>query len=309
MKKIFLILLQYILVQSLFAQTDVKGSKDHPVVSRFNGSWIRFYDVNKFGQYKLRVSPIKKGTENTAQKKTLEGTITRIIYQCTRTVSSLELYKSYETALLNNGFQKIYSCETTGCGDGFGRDFPDDNAPHIKSYSQDQYYFAGRRDEDDSTEIYVSVYTVFTQDGPVARLDLVEIKKMAEGQVKVTAAKIKSDFEKTGKAVINQVYFETGKASLQKESDPALTEVSKFLRENPTLKIFVVGHTDDEGGFEFNMTLSRQRSETIVKELTTKYGIESNRLNAEGVGYLCPVATNKNAAGKAKNRRVELVLQ
>jgi OmpA-OmpF porin, OOP family len=309
MKKIITAFAITMITVQLFAQSDIKGSKDHPVVSRFNGSWIRFYDFNKFNQYVLRLSPIKKGGESAAKKQTLEGAVTRIVYQCPKTVGAFEVYKSYETALLKNDFEKTFTCETGNCGDGFGSGYPDDNAPHIRSYTQDQRYFAGRRSENDSTDIYVSLYTVFTNDGPAARLDVIEIKKMDEGQVTVTAAKIKSDFEKNGKAVISQVYFESAKATLKPNSAPALTEVAKFLKENPSLKIFVVGHTDNDGGFDFNMNLSKQRAEATVKELISNYSIAAGRLIAKGVGYLCPVASNISEAGKAKNRRVELVQQ
>ncbi|MEI9912815.1 MAG: DUF4892 domain-containing protein [Bacteroidota bacterium] len=177
MKKIIILFVFSILTASLFAQTDIKGSKDHPVVSRFNGSWIRFYEYNKFNQYKTTAVFYQKGSENAAKKQTVEGAVTRIVYQCPKTVGAFEVYKSYETALLDNGFEKIYTCETGNCGDGFGWGYPDDNAPHIKGYTQDQRYFAGRRSENDSTDMYVSLYAVFTQDGPVARLDVIEIKK------------------------------------------------------------------------------------------------------------------------------------
>lgn len=309
MKKTALLFTLSIFAIQLFAQTDLKGSKDHPVVSRFNGSWIRFYEFTKFNQYKLRVAAIKKGAELTAKNQTLEGAVTRIVYQCPKTAGAYEVYKSYEDALLKNGFEKVFICETGKCGDGFGSTYPSDNAPHIKGYTQEQRYFSGKRSENDSTDIYVSLYAVFTQDGPVARLDVIEIKKMDEGQVVVSAAKIKSDFEKNGKAVINQIYFESGKAMIKPISAPALTEVAKFLKENPALKIFVVGHTDNDGGFDFNMMLSQERAEATVKELTVNYGIAADRLKAKGVGYLCPVASNVSESGKAKNRRVELVLQ
>jgi OmpA-OmpF porin, OOP family len=309
MKKIIVLSYFLTIAISLFAQKDISGSKDHAVVTRFNGSSIRFYEYNKFNQYKLRLSATKKGSESSSKKQLIEGAVTRIVYQCPKTVGAFEVYKSYETALLKNGFEKLYACETDNCGDGFGRDYPDDNAPHIRSYTQDQRYFAGKRSENDSLDIYISLYTVFTNDGPVARLDVIEIKKMDEGQVTVTAARIKSDFAKLGKAIINAVYFESGKAIIMPTSAPALTEVGKFLKENPSLKIFVVGHTDNDGGFEFNMMLSQQRAEVVVKELTSRYGIAADRLKAKGVGYLCPVSSNALEAGKAKNRRVELVQQ
>jgi len=309
MKKITFPILLTLLTIQLFAQKDVPNSKDHPVVSRFSGSWIRFYEFNKFNQYKLRLSTIPSAGSMGSKVHTLEGAVTRIIYQCPKTVSALELYKNYEKALLQNGFENLFSCETGACGQGFGKSYPSDNSGHINGYSQDQRYFSGRRYETDSTELYVSLYTVFTQDGPIARLDVIEISTMEEGQVTVSSAKINYDFQENGKAIIDQVYFESGKAALLPSSNPALAEVAKFLKDNPSLKIFVVGHTDNDGGFDLNMTLSQQRSEAVVKALTAQYGISADRLKAKGVGYLCPVAANTSASGKSKNRRVELVAQ
>jgi OmpA-OmpF porin, OOP family len=291
------------------AQKDVSGSKDHPVVSRFYNSRIRFYDYKKFDQYRLRESSIIKGSENKAKYQTLEGEVTRIIYQCPKNVGAFELYQSYTKALQDNGFKKKFTCENAGCGDGFGRSYPSDNAPHILSYTLNQRYFSCKRTEADGKEIYVSVYTVQTQDGAVARLDIIEIKKMEEDQVKVSAAKMKSEFEVVGKAVINQIYFESGKAVLQPSSAAAVKEVAVFLQNNPSLNIFVVGHTDSDGGFDFNMNLSQKRAEAVVKELTQTYQINPGRLSAKGVGYLCPVVSNENEKDRAKNRRVELVKQ
>lgn len=309
MKNTLICLFVFTSLTALSGQKDVAGSKDHPLISRFNGSWIRFYEFNKFNQYKLRTSPIKRGAEATAKSTVLEGAVYRILYQCPKTVSAFELYKSYEKALEQQGFEKLYSCETDACGNGFGNNYPSDDAPHIRTYTQDQRYWAGKRTQDDGEVLYVSVFTVFTQDGPVARLDIIETKTMEEGQVTVTAAKIKSEFDQLGKAVINQVYFESAKAVLQPQSAPALAEVAQFLKNNAGLKIYVVGHTDHDGSLESNMTLSQQRAEAVVAELTTKHGIAADRLKAKGVGFLCPVASNDNEKGKAKNRRVELVRQ
>jgi len=292
----------------VIGQKDVLGSKDHPVVSRFNDSYIRFYSFNKFDIYNLRGGPIQKSQEKWKQDK-LEGAVTRIVYQSPKTVAAFEMYKSYEIALIENGFKKLYSCESGGCGNGFGLSYPSDNAPHIRSYDKDQRYFSGKRRENDSTEIYVALYSVFTQDGPVVRLDVIEVKSMEEGQVKVSAAQLKSEFEKLGKAVINSIYFESGKAVLLPGSIPALDEIAIFLKQNAELNVFVVGHTDSDGGYSLNMSLSKLRAEAVVKELVGKYGIPATRLKAEGVGYLCPVSGNTTASGKAKNRRVELVSQ
>ena len=96
---------------------------------------------------------------------------------------------------------------------------------------------------------------------------------------------------------------------LKPESETALKEIAKLLQDDPGLQVHVVGHTDNVGGLEANMKLSLDRANAVVRDLTAKRGIAASRLKAGGVGPLAPVAANDTDAGKAKNRRVELVKQ
>ena len=93
------------------------------------------------------------------------------------------------------------------------------------------------------------------------------------------------------------------------ESDPTLSEIAKLLGRSADMKIHVIGHTDNVGMLAANMTLSKQRAEAVVAALVSKYKIAPARLQANGVGPLAPVATNRTEDGRAKNRRVELVVQ
>jgi outer membrane protein OmpA-like peptidoglycan-associated protein len=93
------------------------------------------------------------------------------------------------------------------------------------------------------------------------------------------------------------------------ESQAALSEIAKLLKKESGLKVNVVGHTDNVGAMDYNMKLSRDRGEAVVKTLVTKYGIAADRLKGYGAGSLAPVASNDTENGKAKNRRVELVKQ
>ena len=99
----------------------------------------------------------------------------------------------------------------------------------------------------------------------------------------------------------------TDKADVKPESTPTLQEIANLLKKDSKLNLYVVGHTDMTGGFDHNMDLSRRRSAAVVKELTTKFGINSSRLTSDGVGPLAPVATNETDDGRKLNRRVELV--
>jgi OmpA-OmpF porin, OOP family len=103
--------------------------------------------------------------------------------------------------------------------------------------------------------------------------------------------------------------FDTGKSVLKPESAPALLEVKKLLEADPSLKLWVVGHTDSVGAIDGNMKLAQARAEAVVTALTATHGIAPARIKGYGVGPLAPVATNDTDEGRAKNRRVDLVKQ
>jgi OOP family OmpA-OmpF porin len=104
-----------------------------------------------------------------------------------------------------------------------------------------------------------------------------------------------------------RIFFITGSAKLSTKSNAALAEVVKLLNDDQNLKLSIGGHTDNVGKAEFNMTLSDKRANSVKTYLVNK-GIDESRLNAQGFGLEKPIADNKTAAGRAKNRRVELQL-
>ncbi len=105
------------------------------------------------------------------------------------------------------------------------------------------------------------------------------------------------------------IYFDTGKSTIKPESAQAIGEIAKLLKADPGLKIFVVGHTDNQGGVESNIKLSQDRGEAVLQALVRDHGIAANRLGSYGCGLFTPVASNDTEEGRAKNRRVELVKQ
>ena len=123
------------------------------------------------------------------------------------------------------------------------------------------------------------------------------------------ASSMDKSIRETGKAALYGIWFDTGKSELKPASEEALKEISKLLKNNSALKIYVVGHTDNVGTLESNMKLSQDRAAAVVNALTVTYGIAAARLKACGDGPTAPVATNDTEAGRALNRRVELVKQ
>lgn len=101
------------------------------------------------------------------------------------------------------------------------------------------------------------------------------------------------------------IYFETGKATLLKKSYAPLNEVAKIMSDNPELKLAIDGHTDNVGSDALNQSLSERRA-TAVKSYLVSKGVDESRITSTGYGETKPVADNKTAAGRQKNRRVEM---
>jgi OOP family OmpA-OmpF porin len=123
------------------------------------------------------------------------------------------------------------------------------------------------------------------------------------------AAALSTGITANGHIVVNGILFDTAKSDVKPESKPALDEVVKMLKENASLKVYVVGHTDNAGALAGNMDLSKRRAAAVVQELTSKYGIAAARLAPYGDGPYAPIASNDSEDGRTLNRRVELVKQ
>jgi outer membrane protein OmpA-like peptidoglycan-associated protein len=118
---------------------------------------------------------------------------------------------------------------------------------------------------------------------------------------------IKADITKKIDYAAQNIYFTTGKSTLLSRSFKGLDEVAKVMAENPGTNLVVEGHTDNTGDDAFNMKLSESRA-AAVKAYLVKKGVDESRLTSAGYGETQPVADNKTAAGRQKNRRVEMKL-
>jgi len=112
--------------------------------------------------------------------------------------------------------------------------------------------------------------------------------------------------EATGRAIVYGIYFDSDRATLKAESEPALQELEGLLRERKTLKVLLEGHTDSMNSDAHNLDLSERRAEA-VRQWLVKHGIEASRLTAKGLGESQPVADNASPQGRRLNRRVEVV--
>lgn len=154
---------------------------------------------------------------------------------------------------------------------------------------------------EDGQDVYIAVLVAKARH----QVELVEITQMETGLV--TAESIGEGLKAEGRVVLDGILFDTDKATIKVESKPALDAIATFLRDHAALKAYIVGHTDGTGEFEHNMQLAKDRAAAVAAALVNDYQIAPERLVAHGVGSLSPARTNKTDAGRAQNRRVELV--
>ncbi len=157
----------------------------------------------------------------------------------------------------------------------------------------------------DGVEVWVHLRAEFT-----GKYFLTIVQKQAMAQdIVVDAAALAQGLAAEGHMTVEGIYFDTGKAVIKPESAQAIGEIAGLLKSDPTLKVFVVGHTDSVSTVEVNLKLSQDRAQAVLQALVSQHGIDPARLRAHGCGPFAPVATNATEAGRAKNRRVELVKQ
>ena len=118
---------------------------------------------------------------------------------------------------------------------------------------------------------------------------------------------IEQELKQTGQAEVYGIYFDFASDKIKPESEPVLREIADALNHNPSWKLRVEGHTDNIGGDEYNLDLSQRRAEAVKSALVNRYHIAAARLTPKGFGATRPKEPNDTLAGRARNRRVELV--
>ena len=250
---------------------DDKKCKDHPLLSRVPGHWIHHCEEIEFD---LRNIPTAKGTT-----VPIEGRVWHIVYYLNKDVpkvSDVQILRNYQNAIRSLGGREIYS---------------------DKGKTSFRLESGGR-------EYWVELWTSYASG---YQLFLTQAGAMAQG-VTANAASLANDIRATGHAAVYGILFDTGKADIKAESAQAIGEIAKLLRNDAALELYVVGHTDNVGSVESNLRLSDQRAQAVLKALVAQ-GIAAARLRAFGCAQFAPVAANDSEAGRARNRRVDLVEQ
>jgi OmpA-OmpF porin, OOP family len=279
---------------------DIEGSADHPVISRFPGSSIQEYKSKQFDEFTLPTGP------DFSTKLEVEGKVTAILYTSRSGDSAAQVFRSYSSALDEAGFTDLYECRGYDCGG-------------LIKLKLGEFEGAGALGDDcrykdsklirDVGDLFVSLLVCdwYGTNAVATFLDVIEVEPLESGLIKISAEQMQEDILQEGHAALYGIYFDTDRADLRAESKPTLDEVSRLLHENSGLNILVVGHTDNVGELDYNVSLSQRRAQAVINALVNGYGIDTVRLHAFGAGMYAPVASNRSEQGRALNRRVELV--
>ncbi|MBZ0205549.1 MAG: OmpA family protein [Flavobacteriales bacterium] len=300
---------------------DASGCTDHPVITRYPGSALAWCEEQNHVEYAIARGPIT-GYRQIADWTEVSGKRTRLYYVIKGTTSLRDIYLNYQNALkgaqatiLAQGTQEKSTSPEIGSRTFLGVFLSRNELPSSaglkllngSATSGGTFYIAGSMSAGGVPVHVVVSGAQYSSEEKLVLVDIIEEVAIATDKIKVNAEWMKQQLELYGKVAINDVLFDTDKATVQASSLPVIAEIAKVLGMLPKLNVYIVGHTDMTGTLHHNMELSGERANEVVRILTTDHAVAAARMEGYGVGPLAPVATNKTDEGKQLNRRVELV--
>lgn len=272
------------------------------------------------------------------QAAEVEGARTRLAYLLPTDRSPLEVLRNYMDVVKSAGGEVLYQCKADDCGgeptrssSGGGNDqslmmyfFADADLKDadfsngkcaLASGINDQRFFAAKIPQNGG-DAYVTVQTFQVNDTlyckafngrTVALVHVVEPKPREQKMVLVKSEEMAQSINTSGRVALYGLLFDTNKAELKPESAPTMEQIAGLINGDPRLAVLIVGHTDNQGAYDYNIDLSKRRAETVVSILAKYYKVDPKRMRAAGVGMVAPAATNDTDDGRSKNRRVEVV--
>lgn len=267
--------------------------------------------------------PTSAFADGQMQTRTVEGPMVQTVWQIdTPDQTTLQMLAPLRTQLLEAGFSVVFECETAGCG-GFDFRYGTPVLPepdmHI-DLGNFRFLSATKADEAVSLLVSRSAATGFvqlTQVGGTASTPLAadaedppERSRGMDFPINAAAAPddIGSRLSAGLPVSMDDLVFASGASALSEGVYPSLVALAEWLVAHPDLRVALVGHTDASGGLDVNIAVSRRRAQSVRQRLIDRYAIPAQQIEAEGVGYLAPRASNLTDAGREQNRRVEAVV-
>lgn len=325
---------------------DLASGKDPAALGRFTDSKLLTYTAADFDTLVIpldALKPVPGQRDNSnnavhapAKKLELEGRRQHYVYLLPEGATPLAAIRNYQNAAKAKGGKSLYECLGQQCGGGqrtvssggggnqsLGMFLWPSEKVLDKMNSPAGCAMRGKIVEQRFTalevpgaNLHAAVLGFTTEQGGECKafngrtfvmVDTIETKAMAQTMDTPSASDMVASITTSGRIALYGIHFDSGKTDVKPESKATMDEISKLLAANRSLKLLVVGHTDNVGGFTPNLDLSKRRAEAVVAQLVTQYKVDAKRLQAFGVSYASPVAPNTDDEGRGRNRRVELV--
>ena len=236
-------------------------------------------------------------------------------------MTTLALISPLRDQVLAAGYEILFECDARACG-GFDFRFHTDVMPEPDMHVDlGDFRFLSAQSGDEVVSILVSrsagaayvqitrmtkaPLTVAPVETPVTLQDPATLPTADDPRPSSTIA---ASLDQGGSAVLDDLVFASGAANLSDGDYPSLAAVAAWLQANPDGTIALVGHTDASGSLAANTALSERRAEAAAEMLVSRFDVDPARVEAKGVGFLAPRATNQTEEGRQKNRRVEVIV-
>lgn len=231
-------------------------------------------------------------------------------------LSTVQLLRPLREQLLNDGFEVIFECDTDTCG-GFDFRFaiPTLSPPALQVNLADFRFLSAWKGQDTGD---IGISLLASQTGTAGYIQLTQVGAGTEDVAISDAAAVRATpvdtlpiaaaLDSQGYAVLDGLAFATGSAQLEPGENSALRTLADYLAANPEVTVALVGHTDAEGSLDGNIALSKRRAASVLERLVIEYDVPRNQLDAQGMGYLSPIANNLTQEGRDANRRVEVII-
>lgn len=334
-----------LLVASALAQAanpmpakDLKGLTDPNGLKRYSGSVLVYRDDAAYDEMRFPIGKVSSKDDQAVAARSLDrsGQRTTLQYLTPAGKSSLEVLRNYQQDLKASGYKATYECAGEACGNAdwiragyFVSTLVSssywsnigDNSPAACGGGANVGDFRYALLDNAATGSTVAVaawrpgiLSAYCDEPEYQKRTSVIVVKLdtkarEQAMETLSASEMGKSLDANGKVAVYGILFDTNKADIKSESKGSLEQIGTLLKQQTRLKLHVVGHTDNVGTLPANIDLSKRRAEAVVAALASTYGIGRDRLTANGVASLAPVASNGDEAGRAKNRRVELVLQ
>lgn len=267
---------------------------------------------------------ISRFSDATAYTRSVEGQVITEAWKFPfASQSTLQIITPLRQQLLEDGFEIVLDCKDESCG-GFDFRYGIDILPEPEMHIDlgDFRYLSVKKTDADGAKEFISL--IVSRSASTGFVQLTRIGAATKDQGSIVASTKSTTFtgapvtfdgtglagslETVGRAPLEDLTFGTGSSSLGDSSFVSLDELADYLKSNPEKTVALVGHTDSEGSLSGNINLSRKRATSVLERLVSSYGIPRRQLEADGVGYLSPRASNLTEDGRTQNRRVEVIL-